>query len=212
MKLNRYLHGLLERLDEVVRVVRLQKSRHILQADGISAHLLELLCVVGEILGRVDRTGGVADRRLNMTAFLLGRVYSGLKVSRVVESIENSQDIDAVRDRLLDEVLNHVVSVVTVAEDILSAEKHLELRILDLSADLSESLPRILVKESHAGVESSAAPRLERMIADLIELIEDRQHLVGRHTRRDQGLMRVTQDGLGNFNLCHLFMITSVIC
>ena len=81
-----------------------------------------------------------------------------------------------------------------------------------LSADLSESLPRILVKESHAGVESSAAPRLERMIADLIELIEDRQHLVGRHTRRDQRLMRVTQDGLGNFNLRHLFMITSVIC
>ena len=94
----------------------------------------------------------------------------------------------------------------TVAEDVLTAEKLLKLGVLDCRTDLAESLPGILVKESHAGVEGGSAPCLERMISDAVHLFENGKHLIGRHASRNKGLMRVTQDGFGNFYFSHLLI------
>ena len=205
VELNRDLDRLLESLDQLISVIRLKKSRHVLDADRVCAHLLELLCVVRKVLGGINRTGRIADRRLNMTVFLLGSVYSGLEVAGIVERVEDTDNVDTVCNRLLDEILDDVVGIVTVAEDILSAEEHLELGVLYISADLAESFPRILIEEAQAGVECSAAPCLKGVITDLIKLAEDREHFVGGHTGRNQGLMRVAQDRFGNFYLSHLY-------
>ena len=62
-----------------------------------------------------------------MTAFLLCSVDSSLKVSNVIESIENSDDINTVSDRLLNKLFYNVIGIVSVAEDVLTAEKHLKL-------------------------------------------------------------------------------------
>ena len=143
MELDRDLDGLLERLDELVSVIGSEQSGHILDADRIGAHLLELLCVLGVVLGGVDRSGGVANRRLNVTFLFLGRVDSGLEVSGIVERVEDTQDVDAVGYRLLDKVLDDVVGVMTVAEDILSAEEHLKFGVLESVTEFTKSVPRV---------------------------------------------------------------------
>jgi hypothetical protein len=39
------------------------------------------------------------------------------------------------------------------------------------------------------------------MISDLIHLSDDRKHLFGRHTSRDQGLMRITKDEIRSIGM-----------
>ena len=96
MELDRNLDGLLERLYELVSIVGLKKSRHILDTDRVSTHILECLCVICEILCGVDLVlgiCGITDSRLNVSLFLDSCLYSCLKVAGIVERIKNSEYI-----------------------------------------------------------------------------------------------------------------------
>ena len=204
MKLYRNAYCFLQRLYKLVCVIGTEKSRHILDTDGISSHTLKSLGVIFEIIGGIDLARGIAYCRLNVTALALCGVYGSFEISGIVERIENSQYIDSVSNRLLNEIFDHVVGVVTVAEDVLSAEEHLKLCILYVRTNCTKSLPGIFVKETKAGVEGSASPSLKRMIADAIKLFENRKHLLGCHSRSYKRLMRVTKYCFCYFYLCHL--------
>ena len=60
-----------------------------------------------------------------MAALFLCRLDGCLKVSEVVKAVEDTDSVDSVRDGLLDKIFNYVVTVVAVAEKVLSAKKHL---------------------------------------------------------------------------------------
>ena len=83
-----------------------------------------------------------------MTLFLDRRFDCGLEVPRVVKSVEYTNNTDTVVNGLSNEVLNHVVSIVTVAENVLTAEEHLKLGVFYILFNGTESLPGILVQES----------------------------------------------------------------
>ena len=142
-----------------------------------------------------------------MALLLIRCLDAGLKVSQVIEAVKDSDDVDAVCDGLLDEVLDNVICIRLVSKDVLSAEKHLQLRVLEAVTQLSQSDPGIFLQETKRCIEGSTAPALYRVISDLIHLVDDRKHLLSRHTCRDQGLMRVTQHGFCYFNrlffCCH---------
>ena len=143
-----------------------------------------------------------------MSAFLLGRLYGGLKVAEVIQAVENTNDINTVRNGLLNEILYYVVCIVVVPEDVLSTEQHLQFGILKSGTKLAESLPRIFLQETEAGVKCGTAPALYGMVADLVHLLHDGKHQLGRHSRGDQRLMGVTQYRFGNLyrlccNICH---------
>ena len=89
----------LELLDERIRVVRLKQVRHILDADRIRAHLLELHGELHEVVLVVHGALGVADRSLNLAAVLLDILHRRFHVARVVQRVENTDDVDAVLDR-----------------------------------------------------------------------------------------------------------------
>jgi hypothetical protein len=89
---------------------------------------------------------------------------------------------------------------VLVTQYVLPAQQHLQLGVLHLGADGPQAIPRILVQKSHAGVKGGAAPAFKGVVTYLVELFEHRQHFCGGHACGDQGLMRVTQDGFGNFH------------
>ena len=84
----------------------------------------------------------------------------------------------------------------TVTENVLSAEEHLKLGVLAVILDGTKSYPRILLEESEAGIEGSAAPSLKRMVTNLIHIIEDRNHLFGGHSGRCKRLMSITENSL----------------
>ena len=87
---------------------------------------LELLRLLGAHVGRVDRADRVADRALGVAAGLLHGLDRGLEVPQVVEGVEDAEDVHAVLDGELAELLDDVVRVVAVADDVLPAQQHLQ--------------------------------------------------------------------------------------
>ena len=157
---------------------------------------------------RADR---VADGDFRRAAVLLAGLDRLLEVAHVVERIEDTDDVNAVFDGLLDERIDHVVCIVLVAQNVLATEEHLQLRVGHRLAQLTQTLPRIFIQEAHAGVKRSATPAFQRIVADFIQLVSDGQHLVQTHTGCSLGLMRIAQNGIGDQHLAHcsflLFMI-----
>lgn len=70
VNLDRDLDRFLDRLDQIIGLVRHQQARHILDTDGVSAGLLDDLGVLDEIVDIVDRAGGVGHRDLDMGALI----------------------------------------------------------------------------------------------------------------------------------------------
>jgi L-fucose isomerase-like protein len=102
--------------------------------------------------------------------------------------------------RLLYEVFNDVVCIVAVAQKVLAAQQHLQLCVLEACSQLSEPFPGIFLEETEAGIECGAAPALNGIVADLIQLGNDGKHHIGRHSGGNQRLMSITQNGIRNFN------------
>ena len=85
-----------------------------------------------------------------------------------------------------------------IAENVLTAEEHLQLRVRQVRAQLAQALPWVLVQEAQAAVEGRAAPALEGIVADGVEHLAGGEHILQRHARGRLRLMRVTQDGIGD--------------
>src|SRR5690606_9198791 len=50
-------------------------------------------------------------------------------------------------------------------------------------------------------IESGAPPDFQRPVADAVELVANRQHVLGAHAGRQQRLVGIAQDGVGNGDL-----------
>ena len=184
----------------VVGVVGVEEAGHVLDADGVGAHVDELLGLLGEHVGGVDGADRVADGALGVAARLLDGLDGGLEVPEVVEGVEDAEDVHAVLDGELAELLDDVVRVVAVADDVLAAEEHLEGRLLEALLELAEALPGVLAEEAEGGVERRAAPDLDRVEAGVVHLRRDREHVLGAHAGGEQALVAVAHGGVGDFD------------
>ena len=201
--------GVLQLLDQLVAGVGSQQTGHVLDADGVCTHLFQSLCVLDVVLVVVDRAQGVADAALNVCAFLVGRLDGGLQVAGVVQCVEDADDVDAVCNGLLHEVLDGVVRVGAVAQHILAAEQHLQLLVGQLLAQDAQTLPGVLIEEADAAIEGRTAPALDGEVRDLVHLGQDGTHIVHRHTGGQQGLVGIAQDDFRDLDglfshCCHL--------
>ncbi len=207
MQLDGQLGVLLHGLDQLGSLVRHQQACHILDTDGIRAHLLNLLGSAGPVFQGVGIAQGVGQGNLRMSSALLllhsvGGVHGLLQIAQVVQAVEDTDDVDTIGDGFLHESIHHVIRVRTVTQDVLSAEQHLQLRVLEAVAELPQPVPGILFQETKGSVESSAAPALYGMISHLIHLLHDRKHEIRGHSGGNQGLVRVTQYGFRNLYRC----------
>ena len=200
VQLDRQLRGRLQRADQAVRLIGNQQACHILDADGIGSHALDLFCDVHPVVQRVGVAQRIGQGYLRVSAFLVAGLHRAFQVAQIVQAVKDTDDIDSVCDGLLYEVFHHIVRVMAVSQNILASEKHLQLRVLESRSQLSQSLPRILMQETKGSVKGSAAPALHSRIADLVHLLRDGKHDLGGHSGGDQGLMGVTQYSFHNFN------------
>ena len=72
-----------------------------------------------------------------MALFLLGSLNGSLQIADVVEAVKDTDDVNTVCDGFLNKVLHHIVSIVVVAQNILSAEQHLQLGIFKAVSQFS---------------------------------------------------------------------------
>ena len=126
-------------------MIRRQKTCHILNAEGIGSHFLDFSGNILPVVQRISITQGIAQCNLHVAFFLFGCLYCCLQVPDVVKTVENTDNIDSVGDGFLHEIFHHIICIVVITENILSAEQHLQLGILKSVSQLSQPVPRIFL-------------------------------------------------------------------
>ena len=114
-----------------------EDAGHVLDGEGVDAHRLLLLRELHVVLDGVDGRGGVGDRALRVATVLLHARDGLLQIARVVQRVEHAEDVHPVLAREGDEPVHDVVGIVLVAEQVLSAQEHLEGRLLADGLDLA---------------------------------------------------------------------------
>ena len=206
MKLDRKAGSLLQRLDHLRCLIWNQKPCHILKTDRSSAHIFNLLRYVNPVFQSIRVAQRIRQRNLCVRLLLHRRRNRRLQITKIVQTVEDTDHVNPVRHRFLYKILYHIVCIRAVSQNILASEQHLQFRVLKAVAEFAESLPRIFLQEPEGRVKCRASPALYGMIPDFVHLLHDRKHLFRRHTCGNQRLMRVTQDRLCYFNwffLCH---------
>ena len=195
------LDSSLDGLCQVISVLGSHDAGHVLDADGVNAHLLQVAAQLYEHIDVVDGRCCVAQCTLNMSTGLDGLINSNFDVAQVVQRVEDTDDVDAVLNALADEGANDVIGIVLVTQQVLAAEQHLCLCVLEVLADCAQSLPGIFVEVTEAGVKCSAAPALDGVVAGLVNGVQDGLEVLDRHSCGDQRLVTIAQDGLCKIDL-----------
>ena len=155
-----HAHVFLQLFHQRIGVIGQQQVCHVLDADGVGAHLLQLHGQLDEVVLVVHGALGVADGSLHHTAVLLDELHGGLHIAGVVQGVEDTHHINAVFNGLLAESLYHVIRVVAVAQNVLAAQQHLQLGVGKALLQGAQALPGVFVQKAHAHVEGGAAPAL----------------------------------------------------
>ncbi len=187
----------LQRLDQLAGGVRSQQAGHVFDGHRVATHGFHLLGLGHKRIDGVHRAGGVGDGALGMFAGGFDRLDGHAQVTHVVHCVEDAEHVDAVDGGLGDKSFDHIVAVVPVAQQVLTAQQHLQTRVRQCGAQFAQALPRVFFQKAYAGVEGRAAPDFQGPVADFVELVADRQHVVGAHAGGQQRLVGVAQDGVG---------------
>ena len=196
-------HGVLDGGHQVIGLLGAHNAGHVFDADGLDAHLLQLLHHLDVLLQGVDGAGGEADGAGGVAAPLDGLLNGHLQVAHIVERVEDTDDVDAVLDGVLHKLAHHVVGVVLIAQDVLAAQQHLQLGVGHFGADLPQPVPGVLLQVAQADVEGGPAPHLGGVVAGLVHGLQNGLKLAVGQTGGDKGLVGVTQDGFGKAYFSH---------
>ncbi len=141
MEVDGQLDLLLEGGDELADGSGMSEASHVLDTEDVRAHFLKLLGLFDVILERVFGAVGVGDVTgvadggfANGLAVVAGGFHGDLHVGKVVEGVEDAEDVHAGIGGVFDESGDDIVGVVRVADGIGAAEEHLE-------ADVGNAFP-----------------------------------------------------------------------
>ncbi len=96
-----------------------------------------------------------------MAGWSYARNHGCLEVAHVIHRIEDTEDIHPVVSGAFDKSFDNIISIVTIAEQILAAQQHLHARVGHGSLEQAQTLPGILAQKTDTGIESRPAPCLE---------------------------------------------------
>ena len=154
--------------DKLVRLKRSHRARHILYADGVYAHIFKLFCHLCKSVESMNGALRIADcARYHSPAFESG-FGCRFEVAKIVECVEDTDNIDAVVNGFFHKHLDDFVGIVLVTQEVLTSQKHLEFGIRHCLAQVAQTLPRIFVEISQTYVKHRTAPALYGIISRLV--------------------------------------------
>ena len=198
MQMDRHFHGGFQAAHQLIGVERGQQTGHVLDAERVGAEIFELLGQIDKAVDAVNRADGIADRRFHMFAAGFYFTDRPFDVPHIVQRIEDAEDVDAICGGPFDEPFEDIVGIMAIAHEVLPAEQHLQLGMRHGGAQRAQPFPGIFFEKTQTGVEGRAAPDFQRPIADGVELLGDRQHVLRSHARGQEGLMPVAQRDVGD--------------
>src|SRR5690606_16760966 len=146
----------------------------------------------------VHRAGGVGNGALGVLAGLANSLDRTIHVAGIVHGIENTEHVYTVFGGTLTETVNHIIRIVTIAQQILAAQKHLLLSVRHGFFQFADALPRVFAQVTNTGVKGSPTPGFQRPETHFVEFLGDWQHVVQTHAGGEQGLVGVTQNYVRN--------------
>ncbi len=121
----------------------------------------------------MNRAVGIADRALRMAAIFLDGFDSHLQIAAVIQRIEDTENVHPVFTGECNHTFQDVIRIVLVTQAVLTAQQHLERRLLGNRLDLAQTFPGVFAQKPKTDVKSGSAPALQRIIADVINLLSN---------------------------------------
>ena len=189
----------MELRDELVRAVRLQRSRRVVEEHARHAELRQLRRLLDERLRLAGRAGAVDEAGRELGARIGDRLRGLAQVRDVVQRIVEAEDLDAVLRRRGDEAADEVRVYRMRADEEAAAQRHRERR-LEPVAERTDPLPRALDAAPDGGVEDASARNLEVAEAGVVEDLRDakkvgRRNALGERVLSEQANGRVDERG-----------------
>ena len=189
---------LLEAADQLEGHIGAQQAGHVLDGHGVGAHLFDHLALLYPHIQGMHRADGVSNGALGVFALFDDGGDGALDVAHVVHGIEYPEHIHATFGGALHKRIHHIIRIVTIAEQVLSAQQHLLGRIGHGFFQLADTLPGVFAQITDAGIKSRAAPGFQGPETDVVQLCGNGQHVVQTHSGSKQGLMGVAQHHIGD--------------
>ena len=182
------------------------QAGHVFYREDVRTHFFQLLREADVVFQRIlralgiENVAGVADRSLaNAARVFSHRFHRSAHVRKVVQRVENPEDIHAALGGVFDETSHDIRRVVRVADGIRAAQEHLEADVRNPLAKLAEAVPRVLVEKTHRGVEGRPAPHFEAEKPGRTARhgVGHGEHVIAAHARGEEGLVRVAEGRVG---------------
>ncbi len=170
MQLHHQAGLLLNAFHQIVCAVGINQTAHILNADTIRTHCFQLFGQLHKMRRVVHRAVGIGNRHLSMCAVFFGGPHRTFHVAHIVQRVENTNDVNTVFHAFLHKQIHHIIRIMTIAQQILAAQQHLQLGVWASLADFAQPLPRIFIQKTHAAIKGGAAPNLHTMKTNFIQI------------------------------------------
>ena len=163
-------------------------------------NLIDTLHVVLKVvlLVRVKHVTAVAHGAFSNTSCLEDGLDSNLELLHVVEGIKDAEDIHAALLCLLAEVGNGIVGQRRVSDTVGTTKQHLERNVGHKLPHLLQSLPGILVEETHGDIKGGTAPTFQcpRVAEGVTGLLGNVEQIDRSDSGGKKRLMRVSPRGV----------------
>ena len=126
MKINRNTYCFFQCFDKLCCLVRKKESCHILDTDRISSHFLNTFGNSCPVFQCICISKGIGKSYLSMNLFLVCCLNCSLKITKIVKTVKNTDDINTVSCRFLHKIFYNIICIRTISKNILSTEKHLK--------------------------------------------------------------------------------------
>ena len=117
----------------------------------------------------MNRAYRVIDFDVRLAAELLHRLGRRFDVAKIIGRFEHAENIDPVGDGSLDKFVDDLVRLRPVRENMLSAQKHLQLGFGHHRFHPPQPLPRIFFEIAHAHIERRPTPDFHGVKAAVVD-------------------------------------------
>lgn len=177
-----------------------EETGHVLDTEDVDAFLDERVGEVEVVLKSVLSLLGVGnvtrvtDSTLNDTTGLLSGIDTDLQVLKIVERVENSENVETGLNSFPGEVVNGIVRVRSVTDSVGTSDQSLQRNVGDQLPQSPQPDPRVLVEEPHRDIKGGTTPTLERVgvLEGVRSLSGDVGHVNGSHTGSKERLVGVS--------------------
>lgn len=192
--------GLSDSTDKQSSSLGLEETGHVLDTEDVDAFLDERVGEVEVVLKSVLSLLGVGnvtrvtDSTLNNTTGLLGGIDTDLQVLKVVERVEDSENVETGLNSLPREIVDGIVRVRSVTDSVGTSDQSLQRDVGDQLPQSPQPDPRVLVEEPHRDIKGGTTPTLERVgvLEGVRSLSGDVGHVNGSHTGSKERLVGVS--------------------